>query len=179
MPEDYQPAPYAITLPKQRLGPKYDVEVSQELCWATLHVGGVTYECLGSNTPFWLYTHDQYGMMASPLERVLQMIRTGRNPEGLKREEIAEHGAWLFGEGRPLVAAWRKAYALAKHFCEHPHELRGALADEVVRRWQGEKVEPRALQLRTFIPKATRKAMGLVDPPSVKFGAREVLEVPF
>lgn len=174
--DDHQPAPYTITFPKQRVGQRM-VEVSQDLCWATIHVGARCYEALGTGSPYWLHIHDQYGMMASPLDRVLQMIRTGRNPEGLTKDELAGHSAWLYGEGRGLVAAWRKAYALAKHFCEHPHELRGALADEVVRRWQGEKVEQRAFQLRSFIPKATRRAMGLVEPPPLPRG--EALEVPF
>lgn len=176
MATDYQPAPYEIVVPQAKFG-RYRVEISQDLCWATIDINSRRYEALGSASPYWLDTHDDLGTMSTPLDRLLEMIRTGRDPDKLSKDDRAGYSAWLYADGRPLIAGWRKAHALAKHFCDHPHDLRGALKDELARRWGCEKSPRRELLLRSFIPKEDREKMGVMEPTPLR--DRGVLEVPF
>jgi len=153
---------YVVTLPPAEFGPlRYRVEVAQDLCWACIWVNELCYECLGSTNRFWLETHDHLGCTATPLERLLQMIRTGQDPEKPGgSSNFADPGSrsWIMGEGRPIVAAWKRAHSLAKHFCDNPRELRETVAKTVLRRHKEEKAPTRKLQLRSFLPEEGRNA---------------------
>lgn len=165
MNEDYQPEPYKVTLAATEYG-KYKVEVLHDLCWACIFVNGVCYEALGTNSAFWLFTHDAKGSTSTPLERLLHMIRTNRDPDRLSKEERVGFEGWLRdGAGGRLVAAWREAHARAKHFCEHPHDVRDAVRDELVSRWQREPAPEKKHVLERYLPKVDRARLGLEQLP--------------
>lgn len=152
----------------------YRVEVLQDLCWAVIIVNGTAYESYGLTSPFWLYTYDDEGHESvTPLDRLLQMIRMNADPDKLGKEARAGHESWLYNEGRPLVAGYRKAHAKAKWFCEHEAPYVGSVREQILRRWKTEKVEPRAMKLRCYLNPEDRAAMGL---PRAASSEKDVLD---
>lgn len=169
---------YKICLEKTSFG-KHTVEVMHDLAWAVIFVNGRQYEAPGNTAGLTLDHHDDKGTLTITLQRLLLTICTGRDPDKLSAEDRSGFDAWLRGEGKAVVAAYREALARAKWFWENPAELSDAVVNDVVGRWRGESNDYRKGVLHTFIPKSERDRLGIPTPPPLRRTEGGDLHVPF
>lgn len=155
----------------------HQVLIEQWWIWAQIQVGEDAYESIGSDSPFRLFSYDSQGHRRfATLDDVFRIILQMRKPKRKKDPDGYENALRNNQELQRMVAAWRKAHALAAHFVDWreknlpTEEMREGLVTawkihkEEEKQGHRDDVSDRIVQLVGLMHPVDRDRLGIHNP---------------